>query len=262
MPINSKFLILVFVVNIMAREEIWIVADNDSADKMVKFHQLKNLASSDLAIAKWYLFSNFDTFTQTARDFGNAFQQLERGLLNAMKERNRPPTSIIFLLGDSFLDDSKLSLNPCNLYTVIYAMLKQLKHQVRTYTEILPNKAKPLREVKLFITNPLPKPEKFFKNRSSEFQKLAKVRHTYNDKLVSALQKLDMNFLNPGIHPSNTRAFHSIRTPGFKDKFTLTPEGLHQYWYSLSTGLEKLHAGQLRMHKPTEQNSHDNLKLV
>lgn len=208
---------------------------------MVKFHQLKNLAATDLALGQWHLFSNYDTFTQTAQDIGNSFQQLERGLLKTMRERNRTPCSILLLLGDSLLEDEKLLYNPQNLFTVLHSMFKQLKSQVKTYVDLLPDKAKPLNDIRIFVTKPLPKPEKFYKNRAAELHRLAKVRHTYNDKLIGALHGLDMNFLNPGIQSSNGRAFHRIKTPGHKEHFLLTPEGLHQYWYSLSSGIEKMH---------------------
>lgn len=192
-----------FAARIMAQEEVWIIADNDSTDKMVKFHQLKNLVSLDLALAQWYLFANFDTYTQTASATGNAFQQLERGLLNAMRERDGTPHSILFILGDSFLEDEKLLYNPQNLYTVLLAMCKQLRNQVRNYTEILPTKTQPLQEIKLFVTKPLPRPEQFFKNRQHVYQQASKARHLYNNKLVAALHALNMNFINPGIQGSN-----------------------------------------------------------
>lgn len=228
----------------MAREDLWIIADNHSVDKMVKFHQLKNLASTDLALGQWYLFSHFDIHSQTAKAFGNAFQQLERGLLNTMKERPRPPHSIILLLGDSLLTDKVLSFNPQNLFVVLHGMLKQLKCQVKTYIDLLPTKAKPLQDIRLMITKPLPKPEKFYKNNPHKLAQLAKARHIYNDKLVAAIKLLNMNFINPGIQPSNTRAFTKTNSNDKEDmQFVLTPEGLHQFWYSISSGLEKLHKG-------------------
>lgn len=229
----------------MAREDIWIIADNDSADKMVKLHQLKNLASTDLAVGQWYIFSHFDIFTQTAKPMGNIFQQIERGLLNAMRERVRPPTSIVFLIGDSLLNDEKLSFNSQNLYIVLHSIFKQLKNQVRNYTELLPWKTRPIKDIRLFVNKPLPKPEKFFKHRQSELLKAAKARHIYNDKLVAALRQLNMNFINPGIHQANARAFNRTTTMDGRESFILTPDGLHQYWYSLSAGLEKLHKGPI-----------------
>lgn len=231
----------------MARHEIWIISDNDGADKMLKFHQLKNLADTDLAIRQWYLFAHFDTYTQTAKSTGNAFSQLENCLLKTMQERPRPPHSIVFILGDEFLDDRKLSQNPDHLYYVLHKMAKQLKRQVLEYVDKLPDKAKPMSNIRLFITKPLPKPEKFFKNRMHIFQKLAKARHTYNDKLIAVVHGLNMNFINPRIQPTNGRAFVRTRINN-RDKFILTPEGLHQFWYSLSASLEKLHRGLLRGH--------------
>lgn len=179
----------------MARDEIWLIADNDSADKMVKFHQLRNLASTDMALGQWYIFSCFDTFTQTAKCIGNAFSQLENCLLKTMSERPRPPHSIVFILGDEFMNDRKLCTNPDNLAKLLFRMLKQLKRQVQVYTEQLPVKARPLKDIRLFVTKPLPKPEKFFKNRMHVFQRLAKARHVYNDKLIAALHGLNMNFI-------------------------------------------------------------------
>lgn len=129
-----------FAVNIMARQEVWLIADNGSADKMVKLHQLKNLASTDIAIRQWYLFSNFDIFTQTAKCIGNAFNQLENCLLKTIQERPRPPHSIVFVLGDEFLHDRKLGQNAENLYQVLFQMAKQLKRQVNTYCDQLPGK--------------------------------------------------------------------------------------------------------------------------
>lgn len=228
----------------MARQEIWLIADNSSADKMVKLHQLKNLSSTDMAIGQWYLFSNFDIFTQTAKCIGNAFNQLENCLLKSMNERPRPPHSVVFILGDEFMDDKKLSLVPENLHQVLYRMVKQLKRRIEEYVDQLPGKAKPLSSIKIFITKPMPKPEKFFKNRMHVFQKLARVRHMYNDKFVTVIQALNINFINPGIQPTNARAFFRT-TVGNREKFVLTPEGLEQFWYSLSISLEKLHRGQL-----------------
>lgn len=234
---------LYFTANIIAREEIWIIADNDSADKMIKFHQLKNLTSSDLVLAQWYIFASFDIYTQTASSIGNAFQQLERGLLKTMEERIRPPHSIIFILGDSLLDDKQLNFVPENLFAVLSRMLRQLKQQVNNYVELLPGKAKPLKEIKLFVTKPLPKPENLFRGRAMELMRLAKNRHAYNQKLVGAIQQHHWNFLNPGIQPTNGRAFQKLKDSKGKDKYTLTLDGLHQYWYAINTGLEKLHKG-------------------
>lgn len=229
---------------------------------MVKFHQLKNLAATDLALAQWYIFANFDTFTQTAKCNGNAFQQLESALLKTFKERIRPPTLIVFLLGDSLLDDSILNFNANNLYQVLFTMCKQLKRQVANYIEALPNKAKPLKPVRLFVTKPLPKPESFFGSRTDKLQQLAKKRHTYNNKLVSALQHLDISFINPGIQSSNSRAFSRIRDGSNKDKFKLTPEGLEQFWYSLSTSLQKLQLGLMGKGVSRKQDPHSaNLNL-
>lgn len=231
--------------NIMARNEIWIIADNDNADKMVKFHQLKNMTTSDLVLAQWYIFTSFDIFTQTATSIGNAYQQLERGLLKTMQERPRPPHSIIFLLGDSFLDDRTLATVPNNLFIVLNQMMKQIRRQVDSYADMLPDKAKPIKEIKMFVTKPLTKPERFFKSRQADLQRLTRARHTYNEKLILALQQNNMNFLNPGIQSTNGRAFQRIKNNKGTDKYMLTPEGLHQYWYALSSSLRKLHRGTI-----------------
>lgn len=74
------------------------------------------------------------------------------------------------------------------------------------------------------------------------YQKLAKARHTYNDKLIAVLHNLNMNFINPGIQSTNAQAFFRTYNNG-REKFILTPEGLEQFWYALSSSLEKLHRG-------------------
>lgn len=250
-------LYLNFTVNIMARNEMWIIADNDSADKMVKFHQIKNLAASDARIQKWYIFCAFDTYTQTAKDIGNVFQQLERGLLKTMTERPRAPHSIIFLLGDALLDDKKLGYNSKNLRDVLMQMCKQLKRTTMTYVDMLPAKAQPLSEIKLFITKPLPKPEALLKHKG-QVHRLAKQRHCYNNQLIPVLKELGISFLNPGIAASDTRAFQAVKDKNGRDKFLLSPQGLHQFWDSISTSIQKLHIGRagqnpssiIKGHKP------------
>lgn len=228
----------------MARHEIWIIADNDSADKMLKFHQLKNLSMTDEETAKWYIFAAFDTFTQTAKSIGNAFQQLECGLLKSLEERPRPPHSIIFLLGDSFMNDNKLCLNTSNLEAVLYAMLKQLKRVVWTYIDSIPNKAKPTNDVRLYVLKPLPKPERFFKGKGQLLALFAKRRHVYNNKLINVLHELGMQFINAGINQSDGHAFIKIPAKqhgSSRDKFILSPHGLNIYWRTISESLAKLH---------------------
>lgn len=225
----------------MAREEIWIIADSDNADKTLKLHQLKNLAVSDIRIEKWYLFSAFDIVTQTAKPIGNAFQQIENGLLKTMGERPRLPHSVIVLLGDSFLDDRKLHLNKNYLFDVLHHLFRQLKRQIDKLTELLPQKARPIKEVQFFITKPLPKPERYFKGRLHIFQKLAKTRHAYNDQFIKALRGAGMSFINPGISSKDGHYFTKVTASWGKEKFILTPDGLAAYWESISKSLHTLH---------------------
>lgn len=227
---------------------MWIIADHDSADKMVKFHQLKNLSMTDDQTAQWYIFAAFDTFTQTASNIGNVFQQLERGLLKTIAERPRVPHSIIFILGDSLLDDFQLMWNPFNLEAVLRAMFKQLNRVTQIYMDTIPGKAKPLTEIKLYVNKPLPKPERFFRNKQMEYNQVAQRRHTYNDKLVLVLREFGISFINPGISPADGQAFIKIQaTRSSKaDRFILSPQGLTLFWKSISEGLAKLHEGPIR----------------
>lgn len=142
------------------------------------------------------------------------------------------------------MDDRSLSYNTQHLYDILYALAKGIRSRVRNYVEILPAKARPIKDIQLFLTKPLPKPEGFYKNKQHIYHHLAKRRHTYNDKLIAAIRVFNISFINPGIQPSNSRAFVRIKKFGKEDHFTLTPDGLHQYWYAISTGLEKLHKGR------------------
>lgn len=239
----------------MARHEIWIIADNDSADKMLKLHQLKNVAPSDADISQWYLFSAFDIFTQTAKAVGNCFQQLERGLLKTMQERPRVPHSIIFILGDSLLEDAELCWNPNNLAMVLHSMFKQLKRQMYNFIDMLPQKARPITEVQFFTTKALPKPEKFYRNRIKTFYNMARARHAYNDKLVKSLRELGMNFINPGISANEPHLFTRITLTLKKEKFKLNENGLHAYWQSISSTLYNLHKGHIKTTKSSRQGT-------
>lgn len=239
----------------MARQELWIIADNDNADKTLKLHQLKGLSTSEITIASWYIFSSFDITTQTSKAIGNAFQQIENGLLKTMSERPRLPHSIIILLGDSFLNDTKLCYNPNNLFEVLHCMFRQLKRQVLKFTELLPQKAKPIQDIKFFVTKPLPKPERFFRSRMYAFHKLSKQRHTYNDQFIKALHAAGMSFINAGISTKDGNLFNKTTSATGRENFILSLEGLRTYWESISWSLEKLHKGAIGL--KTEQEAAD-----
>lgn len=229
---------------VRARNEIWIISDNNNADKMMKFHELKNSSNTDLSLASWYIFEAFDTHIQTANSIGNAYQQLERCLNKTLEERDRVPHSIIFLLGDQFLNDKKLMYNTDNLRQVLMSLCKQLKWLIQTYISYLPNKVKPLQPIQLFITKPLPKPEGLFRLRKELFRKHAADRHKYNEQLVSVLHEFDFKFINAGITSEDTKAFNKCLL-GKSEKIILSPHGLYQFWQSIRHSLLRLHKGAI-----------------
>lgn len=234
---------LYIAVNPMARQDLWIIADADSADKMLKLHELRNLASTDKDIELWYMFKHFDILSQSAAHYGNSLIELETGLNKMLSVKKRPPHSIVFLIGNSILNDELLTRCPSHLRHVLSELCRQLKRMMQKWVSFLPNKAKPLQDVQFFINKPLPKPESPYMrwNAMDKYQALAAARNSYNTQLIRAVHDQGFKFLNPGISSKDADLFDHIKHNSFK----LTPKGLTAFWESISDSLDKLHTNKI-----------------
>lgn len=226
-------------VNPLARHELWIISDSDSADKMLRLHELRNLASTDKNFEQWYIFKNFDLFTQTPKPFVNALVELEMGLHKTLQTRKRLPHSIVFILGDSLLEDDKLNQYQLHLRQVLSEMCKQLKKQMVKWITLLPHKATPTHNVQFFINKPIPKPEAPYLrlNNMDTFQSMSTRRNVYNSQLIKAVHDQGFKFINPGISSKDAKLFEHVKSNTYK----LSPQGLTVFWETLSDSLDKLH---------------------
>lgn len=232
----------VFAVKPMARKELWILADADNAGKMVKFHELKATSDTDKNIADWYIFKNFDIFTVTAQSVGNTLSQTENSLIAALNTRNRLPNIIMILMGDQLLADKQLMAVPRYLRQIFDDIFGRCQKHVRQWMSFLPPKAQPFYQPKFMVVKPLPKPERQFQGREELYQELLTQRKAYNDQLVPALHKANMQFVNVGITHMDSEAF--IRIGHIQDaNFKLSPKGLRRYWEQASEAIAKLNCG-------------------
>lgn len=246
--------------NPLARQEIWIIADADSADKMLKFHELRNLAATHKNFEQWYLFKNFDIFTQSASHYGNALIELELGLNKTLSVRKRAPHSIILLIGDSILEDDILSSCPGNVRHVLSEVCNQVKRMMQKWISFLPAKAKPLHDVQFFINKPLPKPESPFLrwNAMDTFHALAGKRNQYNTQLIKVVHDHGFKFINPGISSKDGDLFELIKN----NTFRLSPRGMTAFWECLSSSVDKLHGNNLADFKTDHRHSTGNNALT
>lgn len=232
-------ILFLFAVNPMAHNELWIIADADNADKMLKFHELRNLATTEKQYEQWYLFKNFDIITQTAKHFGNTLVELEMGLNKTLQDRRRAPHSELLLVGDSILEDEVLAHCHFHVKHVLMELCKQMKRMMQKWVSFLPSKATPLNNVQFFINKPVLKPESFFTRRNDKrtYHMLASRRNSYNSQLIRVVHELGFKFINPGISSQDAALFEHTRNHSFK----LSPRGLTVFWESLSDSLDKLH---------------------
>lgn len=224
---------------------MWIISDYDSSDKMMRFHQLKQMAKTDSCYAEWFMFNNYDIFTHTSTNTGLQTTQILNALTSMLNSYRRLPAIIVVVMGDKLMHDKVLLEQ--DLGDVLHNLCKRLIRQVESWLEKIPAKAIPDRKPQIYITKPLPKPEGFFGDSKEKFRNFASARKIYNSKLVAAVKQFGIGFINVGITQEDTAYFKKGLETG---KFLLTDKGLLAYWDGVSSALLKLAELARSKHQP------------
>lgn len=226
----------------MACNDLWIIADHQNHDKIQELFALKNSAAKKPEISAMHIFFNFDVIIHQAQDMGSSLKQLLDGLAILLGKRKRLPHTILLCMGDELLKDRTLMKDFNQVYRVLVTFSKKIVQSISNWTAALPPKAKPDRMPRIYITKPLPVPDKFFQNRQKLFDILVKERKSYITELVRAVKSLHIGFINANLTHEDGNLFERITTsyPRHTEKFILNPNGLRQYWKNISQNLYNL----------------------
>lgn len=226
----------------MARHDLWIISDHQNHDKLQELSALRNSSTSHPEIAAMHIFCNFDIYVQHSQDAGPSIKQLLDGLVHLLGRKKRLPHSIVFCMGDQLLADRVLMKDLNQVYRVLADFSKRVIQMVSNWMSALPSKAKPDRLPRIYITKPLPIPERYFQSRQKYFEALVRERKLYIAELVKAVKSVHIGFINANLTHEDGEFFERITStyPRSTEKFILNPKGLLQYWKNISQNLYNL----------------------
>lgn len=210
----------------MACNDLWIIADYQNHDKLQELFALRNSATRKPEVAAMHIFYNFDIYVQQAQDIGSPLKQLLDGLINLLGKRKRLPHTILLCMGDQLLNDSILAKDLDQIFRVLSTFSKKVVQLISNWLAALPHKAKPDRMPRIYITKPLPVPEKYYQSRQKLFENLVKTRKQYNSELVKAVKSAHIGFINSNLTHEDGYLFERITTnyPKPTEKFALNPQ--------------------------------------
>lgn len=203
-----------------------------------------------------HIFYNYDNYTYQAKNIGSSLQQLINGLMNLLGRQNRLPHSLIMCMGDQLLKDRTLMNDLNQVNRVLATFSRRIVQIISNWIAALPPKAKPERMPRIYITKPLPVPQKYFNGRTPTFERLVNERKLYIAELVKAVKKAHIGFINSNLTHDDGDYFERITTtyPKFTEKFTLNPKGLSAYWKNISQNLYNLAWDAASHNIPTAAN--------
>lgn len=113
---------------------------------------------------------------------------------------------------------------------------------ISNWMAALPPKARPDRMPRIYITKPLPIPQRFFQTRQKYFETLVKERKLYIAELVKAVKSAHIGFINANLTHEDGDMFERIAPsfPRHSEKFILNPKGLTLFWKNISQNLYNL----------------------
>lgn len=226
----------------MANNDLWIITDYQNHDKIQELNAMKNAVTKRPEIAAMHIFYNFDIFSQQASDIGSSMHQILDGLTILLSKQKRLPHTMLICMGDQLLTDRDLMKDMNQVQRVLSIFCKRIVQLISNWISGLPPKAKPERLPRIYITKPLPIPEKFFQGRIKYLEKLINERKNYISELVKAVKSAHIGFINSNLTINDGDMFERITSQhnNRSEKVILNPKGLTQYWKSISQNLYNL----------------------
>lgn len=250
---SSMFLSL--AVNPQARQDLWIVADADSSDKMFRFHQIKELSKTEKHYGNWYIFRNFDVFSHTSTATALQLTQIINAVIAMLNSYRRLPAILLIVMSENLMHDKLLSAH--DLRAALRTLCRTIIQTVESWIDGLPLRAKPIQKTQIYITKPLPKPSSYLRSKPELIAKFASIRKEFNTALVDVVREFGIGFVNTTINQEDGVFFKSTTNP---TKFALSQKGLDAYWTGLNNALENLAALSLQSHITQNLPSQQDLK--
>lgn len=243
----------------MACNDVWIVTDFQNFDKLQELNALRNSATKRPEIAAWHIFHNYDIFSHQGQDEGNSLYQLIDGISTLLTKRKRLPHTLLICMGDQLLQDEELMQDLDQINRIIAAFSRKIVRMISNWMAALPHKAKPERMPRIYITKPLPVPQKFFQTRQRVFEKKIRDRKLYIAELVKAVKAAHIGFINANITHDDGELFEQVTSAKHKgcEKFVLNPRDLTTYWKNISQNLYNLAWDATAHTRTADENSQE-----